>query len=153
NPRFTAASLAVTVLFFTMFGTLFALTQYLQSVLGFGTLRAGVTVVPLAAAMMIVSPLSAGWARRFGANVVVAAGAATVAVAMVLLSRLGVGAAMAQPMLMSGVMGLGMGTSFGPATASLMGSVPRERAGVGSAMNDTTRQFGGALGVAALGSL
>ena len=153
SPRFTAASAAITLTFFTLFGSMFVLTQYLQLVLGFGTLRAGVTVLPLALAMVVMSPFSGGLARRFGDKAVVAAGAGVVAVAMALMAWLGADAPMWQPMVTAGVNGLGMGLAFGPATASLMGSVPRERAGVGSAMNDTTRQFGGALGVAVFGSV
>ncbi|HSS10663.1 MAG TPA: MFS transporter, partial [Acidimicrobiales bacterium] len=153
NPRFTAASASITVMFFTLFGSLFVLTQYLQSVLGFGTLKAGAAVVPMAAAMMVVSPVSGGFVQRLGNRIVVTFGVVVVAVAMALLTRLGVHAPMWQPMGVAAVIGLGMGAAFGPATASLMGSVPRERAGVGSAMNDTTRQVGGAVGVAVFGSV
>jgi hypothetical protein len=102
---------------------------------------------------MIVSPASARLVALFGVKAVVGAGAAVVGAGMVLMTRLGVGAAIWQPMGVAAVMGVGMGAAFGPATASLMGSVPRDRAGVGSAMNDTTRQCGGALGVAVLGSV
>ena len=153
RPRFTVASLVITCTFFTLFGSMFVLTQYLQLVLGFGTLRAGVTVLPLALAMVVVSPQAGALARRYGDKAVVATGAGIVAVAMALLAWLGADAPLWQPMVASGINGLGMGLAFGPATASLMGAVPRERAGVGSAMNDTTRQFGGALGVAVFGSV
>jgi EmrB/QacA subfamily drug resistance transporter len=153
NPRFTAASAAITVTFFTLFGSLFLLTQYLQSVLGYSTLKAGAVLVPQAATMMVVAPSSSAIVRRLGNKVVVGTGLTVVAVAMALFSRLTGSAPLWEPMGVTMVLGIGMGLTFAPATDSIMGSLPREKAGVGSAMNDTTRQTGGAIGVAVLGSV
>jgi EmrB/QacA subfamily drug resistance transporter len=153
NPRFTAASGAITITFFTLFGSLFLLTQYLQSVLGYSTLRAGAVLVPEAVVMMVVAPTSTTLVRRYGNKIVVGMGLTIVALAMGLFSRLSGHVGLWEPMGVTMVLGLGMGMTFAPATDSIMGSLPREKAGVGSAMNDTTRQTGGAIGVAVLGSI
>ena len=153
NPRFTAASGAITLTFFTLFGSLFLLTQYLQSVLGYSTVKAGAVLLPQAAVLMIVAPSSPILVRRVGNKVVVAFGLSVVAIAMLLFALLPVGAPMWQVILTTCVLGAGMGNVMAPATDSIMGSLPRNKAGVGSAVNDTTRQMGGAVGVAALGSV
>ena len=153
NPRFTAASLAVTLVFFAMFGSLFFLSQYLQFVLDYDPLEAGLALIPVAAALMVAAPLSAKIVAWIGTKIVVTAGLLIVAAGMVLMSAAGVDSGYG---LIAGVLvtiGLGMGLAMAPATDSIMGSLPPERAGVGSAMNDTTREIGGALGVAILGSI
>lgn len=153
NPRFTAASMAVTMVFFALFGSMFLQTQYLQFVLGYTALQAGLRVGPVAIVLMVAAPLSARLVERVGTKAVVAAGLAIVAVSLVILSfataTSGYGPVLASML----VMGAGMGMTMAPATESIMGSLPRAKAGVGSAVNDTTRQVGGALGVAILGSL
>jgi EmrB/QacA subfamily drug resistance transporter len=153
NPRFSAASIAVTLIFFAMFGSLFFLTQYLQDVLGYSALRTGIGFAPIAATMMIAAPNSARLTKRFGTKTVVTAGMVVTAGALLLLTR----ATVHSPYLLVGItlglLGLGMGTAMSPATESIMGSLPLAKAGVGSAVNDTTRQIGGALGVAVLGSI
>jgi EmrB/QacA subfamily drug resistance transporter len=153
NPRFTAASGAITFTFFTMFGTLFLLTQYLQSVLGYSALKAGALLLPQAFVMLVVAPSSSGFVRRFGNKVVVTFGLTVVALTLLLFSRLGVDAPAWQIIAVTCLLGTGMGNVMAPATDSIMGSLPRERAGVGSAVNDTTRQTGGAIGVAVFGSV
>ncbi len=153
NPRFTAASLAVTLVFFAMFGSLFFLSQYLQFVLDYDPLQAGLALIPVAASLMIAAPISAKIVAWIGTKIVVTAGLLVVAAGMVLMSAASVSSSY---WLIAGVLvtiGLGMGLAMAPATDSIMGSLPPERAGVGSAMNDTTREIGGALGVAILGSI
>ena len=153
NPRFTAASGAITLTFFTLFGVLFLLTQYLQSVLGYSPLKAGAVLIPQALVMMVTAPASSGFVRRFGNKVVVAFGLAVVTLSLALMGLLAVTAAMWEVIAVTMLLGVGMGNVMAPATDSIMGSLPREKAGVGSAMNDTTRQTGGAAGVAVLGSI
>ena len=152
DPRFSAAAAAITLVFFAMFGTVFMLTQYLQFVLGFSPLEAGVRVMPVAT-MVIAAPLSARFTERFGTKRVVAAGLVIVAGAMAVLATIDTASGYGQVALALSLLGVGMGTAMAPATDSVMGSVPLAKAGVGSAMNDTTRQIGGALGVAILGSI
>ncbi len=152
NPRFSAASVAITMVFFAMFGTVFLNTQYLQFVLGFSPLEAGFRVMPVAT-MIIAAPLSARFAERFGTKRVVTTGLTIVAVAMSILATITVDTGYGRVAIALAILGIGMGTAMAPATESIMGSLPLAKAGVGSAMNDTTRQIGGALGVAVLGSI
>ena len=99
------------------------------------------------------APLSPRLAERFGTKVIVGLGLSIGAASMVLLSRTWILDDDLWLAVMFVIFGFGMGLTMAPATDSIMGSVPRERAGVGSAVNDTTRQFGGVLGVAVIGSL
>jgi EmrB/QacA subfamily drug resistance transporter len=153
NPRFTAASGAIALTFFGLFGSLFLLTQYLQSVHGFTPLQAGALVLPQAAVMMVIAPMSAGFVERLGNKLVVGFGLVVTGLALASFSLLSASAPVWQIVAITVMMGVGMGNVMAPATDSIMGSVPREKAGVGSAMNDTTRQTGGAVGVAVLGSI
>lgn len=152
NPRFSAASAAITLVFFALFGMVFVLQQQLQFVLGYTALEAGSRLLPVAA-LVVAAPLSARLVQRAGSKLVAACGLVIVATGLWLLSRVGVGDGYAPVGWALAVLGTGMGTTMAPATASIMGSLPPAKAGVGSAMNDTTRMVGGALGVAVLGSL
>jgi len=153
NPRFSAASGAITLTFLALFGTLFLLTQYLQSVLGYSTIKAGAVLLPQAIVLMIGALLSNTWVRRWGNKVVVTAGLLLVTTALLLFNTLDASSTTLHVIAVSVVLGLGMANIMAPATDSIMGSLPRAKAGVGSAVNDTTRQVGGAVGVAVLGSL
>jgi EmrB/QacA subfamily drug resistance transporter len=153
NPRFTAASIAVTLVFFAMFGSLFFISQYLQFVLGYSALRSGVGLVPIAVALMIAAPLSARLVSWTGTKRTVTLGLFLVAVALALFSRSSASSGYGLVALVLVIIGIGMGLAIAPATDSIMGSLPPEKAGVGSAMNDTTREIGGALGVAIMGSI
>lgn len=153
NPRFSAASAAITLTFLGLFGMIFLLTQYLQSVLGYSTIKAGAVLLPQAVVIMIAAPLSSIWVNRLGNKVVVAGGLTVCGLAFLTFTQLTVTTPMVPVILLTCLLGLGMGNVMAPATDSIMGSLPRAKAGVGSAMNDTTRQTGGAVGVAVLGSL
>jgi len=153
NPRFSGASFAITLVFFAMFGMIFLLTQYLQFVLGFSPARAGLGLIPLAVAMMIFAPLSAPLTARVGNKISVAGGLGIALASLVLLTQATVHSGYLLVGIVLGVAGIGLATASAPATDSIMGSLPRAKAGVGSAVNDTTRQVGGAMGVAILGSV
>ncbi len=153
DRRFGVASGGITLVFFAMFGVFFLLTQYFQLVLGYGTLEAGLKQGPIALVMMLIAPQTPRLAQRIGGNRVVALGLGFVACGLLLFSRLHIDtgySVLLAPML---VMASGMALTMSPLTSSLMAAVPLGKAGVGSAMNDTTRELGGALGVAVLGSL
>jgi EmrB/QacA subfamily drug resistance transporter len=152
NPRFSAASGAIAMAFFALFGSVFLLTQHLQFVLGYTPLQAGVRILPIAA-LIVAAPLAARLTERIGTKLVVAAGLLTVAGALWLLSTVQLGDGYGLVAGALALLGAGMGLTMAPATESIMGSLPLAKAGVGSAMNDTTRQVGGALGVAVLGSI
>ena len=154
NPRFTAATSAITLVFFAMFGSYFLFTQYLQFVHGYDPLQAGVRMLPWALAYMLSATQSAKLVERFGQRRVVSAGLliaggglAIVATTSTLTSSYWLFAAGLV------VQALGMGLTTAPSTGAIMRSLPLHKAGVGSAVNDTTRELGGALGVAVLGSL
>ena len=153
NARFSAASAAIMLTFFAMFGSLFLLTQFLQSILGYTPLEAGIRLLPMAGVMMVVSPLSAKVVERIGSKVVVATGLSVAAVGLIMASRLTAGASYPEVLIALVVLAAGLALVMPPATESIMGSLPLAKAGVGSAVNDTTRQVGGALGVAVLGSV
>jgi EmrB/QacA subfamily drug resistance transporter len=153
NRRFTAANAAITLTFFAMFGVSFLATQYLQSVLGFSPLEAGIRMLPMPLTMLVVAPLSPRIVERVGTKLVVGTGLTLAAIGTALLSLLPV--ENGYPVVVGAmmIMAAGMGLVMAPATESIMGSLPPAKAGVGSAMNDTTRQMGGALGVAIIGSV
>ncbi len=153
NPRFTAANMAVTLTFFALFGSLFLMTQYWQLVHGYSPLQAGVRLVPYAMTMMITAPLSARLVERMGTKRVVTMGLSIISAAMIVLSTIHTDSSYPRVIINMCFMAFGMALTMAPATESVMGSLPRSKAGVGSAVNDTTRQMGGALGVAIIGSL
>jgi EmrB/QacA subfamily drug resistance transporter len=154
NPRFTAASLGIMLIFFAMFGMTFLITQYFQFVLGYSPFATGIRFLPWAAVMMVVSPLSPKLVDRFGTKLVVTAGLTLATLGLVSLSTLTVDSHYwPDVILRMMLMAFGMSLTMAPATESIMSSLPLGKAGVGSAVNDTTRQVGGALGVAIIGSV
>ena len=150
---FSGGSLAISLMFFGMFGMFFVLTQYLQLVRGWTALSSGVRTLPFAVTLMVVAPMSARFAARFGAKRVVSLGVLVAGVGLLLLSRAQVTTAYAYLVVALVVLAVGMGLTMAPSTASIMSSLPLAKAGVGSAMNDTNRELGGAVGVAVLGSI
>jgi EmrB/QacA subfamily drug resistance transporter len=155
NPSFTGANLAVTLMFFGMMGVFFAMSQLFQSVQGYTALEAGYRVfLPISIVMMFSAGLSARVAQILGTKRTVGLGFLIAAGSMFYLSQV-TAADMSYEQLLGGslAMTVGLGIAMSPATNSIMGSVPPNKAGVGSAMNDTTREIGGALGVAVLGAV
>jgi len=150
---FTVGTTTIALTFFAMFGLFFVLTQYLQSVRGYTPLEAGVRILPLMAAMIPASTLSARWAARFGSRAVLTAGLSLLTAGLLVLASLGTSTS--YWVLAGGLvlLGTGMGNVAAPATGAVMSSLPVAKAGVGSAVNDTAREVGGALGIAVLGSL
>jgi EmrB/QacA subfamily drug resistance transporter len=152
NPRFSAANVAITLVFFALFGTVFLVTQYLQFVLGLTPLQAGLRLMTVST-MIVFAPLSARLVERIGTKAVVTTGLVLVAVSLGIMAGTSPDDSFTRIGIAMAILGAGMGTTMAPATESIMGSLPLGKAGVGSAMNDTTRQVGGALGVAVLGSV
>jgi predicted MFS family arabinose efflux permease len=153
DPRFSAASATIMVLFFALFGFLFLATQYLQFVLGHSPSAAGVRVLPYAGAMIVSATLSAGLVQRLGTRPVATAGMALFAAGLAVAATVTAGGGYGRLAVAFVLMGAGMGLAGAPATESITGSLPPERANIGSAVNDTTRELGGALGVAIVGSV
>jgi EmrB/QacA subfamily drug resistance transporter len=153
NPRFSAASAGITLAYMAMMGMVFLFTQYMQAVLEFSPLKAGAVLVPMSAVMAVLAPLSSRQVERFGSKLVLTAGLLVVTFALAIQVGLTPGTPTLLVVLATLPLGVGMAHVLPTATASIMGAVPREKAGVGSAVNDTTRQMGGALGVALMGSV
>ncbi len=153
DRRFSVASVGISLAFFTMFGISFVLTQYLQLVLGKTALTAGLLFLPFSVVMMAIAPRAPRLVGRFGVASVASTGLGLVALGLVMMTGLGVGSPVWHIYLGLLPMAAGMSMASSPLTSLIMSAVPRNRAGMGSAMNDTTRELGGALGVAVLGSL
>jgi EmrB/QacA subfamily drug resistance transporter len=153
NPRFSAASATITLTQFSMFGSTFLLTQYFQFVLGYSPLKAGAMLTPVALGLMIGAPIAPRIVVRQGTKRVVVVGLAVVALCLLCYASDTLMSSFAIGFVIRFFYGLGIGLTQAPVTESIMGSLPPNRAGVGSAVNDTTRQTGGALGVAVLGSI
>ncbi len=154
NGRFTAASVAVAIAFFTLFGFTFLMTQYFQFTRAYSALSTGVHLLPVAMSVAIGSVVGTIMSVRLSTKLVVTSGILMIAgfyawVAAVTSPTLGYGIIALQMV----VYGLGLGLTSAPATESIMGAVEARKAGVGSAINDTTRLVGGTLGVAVVGSL
>lgn len=151
--RFRVGSGVVTTVFFIMFGWFFTNTLYLQFVRGYSALHASLAMLPFPLAMILVAPRSAKLGERFGSGKVITAGFGVVAFGLALTAS----TTPATPYWVLGlayaIMGSGMAMTSAPATGNIMSAVPAGKAGVGSAVNDTTREFGGALGIAVTGSL
>jgi EmrB/QacA subfamily drug resistance transporter len=150
---FSAATGAIGLTFFALFGALFALTQYLQLVIGYSPLGAGLRALPFAAGVLVLSPVSPLLARRFGARWVVSAGLAAMGAGLLLLTRSTPTSTYAFLATGVAIMGAGMGLVMAPAGESIQSVLPPEQAGVGSAVNDTVQELGGSLGVAVIGSV
>src|SRR3954464_6948637 len=154
DRRFSAASGAVTVTFFALFGFIFLVTQYFQFVRGYGALSTGARILPVALSIAVASVVGAMLAPRIGTRVVVTTGLVLFGTSFWWISTVSVDASYAGVMVPQMVlMGLGMGLISTPATESILLVLPPARAGVGSAVNDATRELGGTLGVAVVGSL
>jgi EmrB/QacA subfamily drug resistance transporter len=153
NSRFSAGTAIIALGFFAFMGALYALTFYLQALLGFTPLRAGLEMTPLGVGSLLTAvgaPMASG---RFGARWVIAAGSVAMAVSFAVLALLG---RQADPVTLAAallVFGLGWGCIAAPTTAALMAEIPRSAAGAGQAASQTVRQVGAALGVAVIGSV
>jgi EmrB/QacA subfamily drug resistance transporter len=154
NPRFTAASGAIALAFFGLFGFIFMITQYFQVVRGYNTLHAGVATLPFAIVTGACSPLAIMLMKRLGTKVIVTAGLGLMSGGFLVAAGTGVDSAYWGRIIVAMVlMAAGLALTTSPATEAIMGALPRAKAGAGSAVNDTTRELGGTLGVAIIGSV
>ena len=154
NRRFSAAAGAISVAFFGLFGFIFLVTQYFQAVKGYSTLSAGVRTLPFAVVIGALAPVAVRLAQRFGTTLVVSGGLAFMSSGFALASTTHIDSPYVGRIVISMVlMAAGLGLISGPATEAIMGALPLHQAGAGSAVNDTTRELGGTLGVAVLGSV
>ena len=150
---FAAGTLSVSVQFFAAFGFLFLALPYLQLVMGYSPLQAAGALVPMALVVIPLSRKAPAIAARVGIRVAGATGLSLMALGFVVLSTLELGSSYAH--FLAGLLpfGAGMALAGAPATTAIVASLPRNKQGVASAVNDVSRELGGALGIAVLGSL
>jgi EmrB/QacA subfamily drug resistance transporter len=153
RARFAWGAAAIGLVFFAMFAMIFGLTQYLQFVLDKSALAAGALMLALALGIPFGAQLSVRLVARRGTSQVVAGAMVLVAAVMLLISRWEIGTPDWAIVLTLFALATAMANVMAPATDAVMGAVPEEKAGIGSAMNDLVRQLGGALGVAIIGSV
>jgi EmrB/QacA subfamily drug resistance transporter len=153
QPAFGASVLAVLLTSFGLFGSMFFMSQYLQGVLGLGSMDTGFSILPLAVAIAIFSPGGMVLARVIGTRVTVAAGMAAVAAGLLVMHQAGTHDSYPLVAATLFLVGAGMGAAMSPLTVVMIRALPRSKQGVASAINSTARELGGALGVAILGSL
>ena len=154
NMSFTGANASLTISSFALMGSIYFFSQFFQSVQGYDPLVAAFMMVPMTPAVFLSTMGSIRVNARFGAKFTVSLGLLLSGLGLLLFSRfVGIDTSYWQILLSILVLGSGIGFTISPATNSVMSSLPPNRAGIGSAMNDTTRQLGGALGVAVLGAL
>ena len=153
NPRFTAASGSVAISFFALSGFIFLVVQYFQVVKGYSPLGTGVRLLPVAGSVAVTSVVGTKLAVRVGNKVIVGTGLLLFATGLLWASTASGSTTYLVIVGQMVFLGSGMGLTSAPATEAIMGAVPAAKAGVGSAVNDATRLFGGTLGVAIIGSV
>lgn len=153
HREFSMGSFAITVTFFGIFGMFFVITQFFQFVQGHDALATGLRITPYAVVLLVAAPMAATAVERFGARLVTIVGAVFAGVGFLALAQLS--AQSSYPAVAAGLVAVSIGTGLlmPPATTALVASLPPAKAGVGSAMNDVTREVGGALGIAVVGAL
>jgi EmrB/QacA subfamily drug resistance transporter len=153
NSGFTSSAVALAMLSFALLGAIFGMTFYIQSIKGYSALQTGVCLLPLAVATILFAPRAPALVRRLGGRPVTVAGLLLVALAMLGLATLGSTTTIWYFEVIMFVFGTGMAHVITPATAQMVAAMPSNQAGTSSAVNNTFRQVGGALGTAVLGSI
>ena len=153
NRRFSGGSLAITAGFLTLFGFIFVITQYFQFVKHYSAFETGVRLLPVAVSIALASALGPRLVERIGTTAVVAGGLGIFAAGLGWASTAAAGTPYSEIAMQMTLLGGGLGLTTAPATESIMGALSADKAGVGSAVNDTTRELGGTLGVAIVGSV
>ncbi len=153
NPAFSTGTAGMVLVFMSMFGVMFLITQYFQLILRYSPLGAALRLLPMAPIMIVVAPMTPRLSARFGANRVVAAGMVAIAGGLLMFRVLTPHTPYWYVLVSIVPLVSGMALSMSPMTASIMSAVPARRAGAGSATNDATRELGAALGIAVMGSL
>lgn len=153
RAAFSVSALSVSLVFFALMGIFFSMSQVFQLIIGYGAFESSLRMLPLMMLMMLASPFVPNIVKKFGTRWTITTGLVLVTTAFVIMSQWPTIPSYPQIIASMAVMMTGMALTMTPATTMMMSAVPRNRAGMGSAMNDTTRELGGALGVAVLGSV
>ena len=150
---FTASVVIIGLMMFAMFVSFFFLTQYFQLVQGRSALSAGLLILPTSAAMMVGAPISGALVKRVGPRALISASMLLMTAGILMLTQVEVDTSTTYVMAALAIFGLAAGLGMAPLTDTVMAAVPVDDAGIGSAVNDVTRELGGALGIALIGSL
>jgi EmrB/QacA subfamily drug resistance transporter len=153
NPSFATGAVGITLLFFANFGFFFVGIQYIQLVMGYSALMTAAALVPLMGPVLLLSAANGWYLPKLGLRVVLFVGLLLIAAGLLCMLLLELDSPyfdLAWPLL---IMSTGIGLCTAPTTSAIMGSAPDEKQGVASAVNDTTRELGAALGIAVAGSL
>ncbi|MCX5385766.1 MFS transporter [Streptomyces sp. NBC_00083] len=153
HRMFSGSLLAVALFFLAVFGAFYYLTQHLQFVLGYTPLETGIRMLPLAGAVFVGSALTGLLTPRLGMKVTVSAGMVAGTVALALLTRVDSGSGYGDFLAPLIILGVAIGLALSPCTDAIMGAFPEAELGVGGAVNDTSLELGGSLGIAILGSV
>jgi EmrB/QacA subfamily drug resistance transporter len=153
DRRFSGGSLAITAGFLTLFGFIFVITQYFQFIKGYSAFETGVRLLPVAASIAIASILGPRIVEWIGTTIVVAGGLAMFGAGLGWAATASASTPYVEIAIQMVLLGAGLGLTTAPGTEAIMGSLSADKAGVGSAVNDTTRELGGTLGVAIVGSV
>jgi EmrB/QacA subfamily drug resistance transporter len=153
DRRFVGGTLSVALAFFSLFGVLFILGQYMQFVLGYSVVGTGLRIAPVSIALAVCAPVSTVVVRWLSRRWAVALGLGLVAGGVAAFARLGPHSAYGELLVALSLMGAGLGLALAPAMDAVIEALPAARAGVGSGVNSTVIQLGGSIGVAVLGSL
>jgi MFS family permease len=151
---FTGANSALTISSFAMMGSMYFFSQFFQSIQGYSPLISALFMFPMTPFVFASTMISVRTNRKWGTKLTMSLGLLLTGIGQFLFYYFaGVGTPYWQIFLVLASLGVGIGFTMSPATSAVMNSLPPNRAGIGSAMNDTTRQLGGALGIAVLGAL
>jgi len=153
RPDFATGAIGITILFFANFGFFFVEMQYLQLVLGYSPLQTAFALAPLAIPIMILGATMHLYLPKVGLRIAVALGLFLIGGGLFLMRYLDAGSSyldLVWPMLVTSA---GIGLCVAPTTSAIMNAVPNEKQGVASAVNDTTREVGAAVGIAVAGSV
>ncbi|WP_406414964.1 MFS transporter [Streptomyces sp. NBC_01614] len=153
HRNFSGGSLSLALVQIGNGGLLLVLTQYLQFVLGYSPLKAGLAFLPLAITALLGNGVGVKLAAKYGNRWVILAGMLVMVACFALMATVSADSGFTVPAVALGLLGLGAGLAMPAAVGALMGTIPEDKAGVGSALNDTIQQAGTALGIAILGSL
>lgn len=153
NRTFTGANIAVVLFLLAVFGAFYYLTQHLQFVLRYDALETGIRMLPLAGAVFVGSALTGYLTPRIGMKATIVAGMVGGTASLVLLTQVDKSSSYGDFVAPLIALGLAIGLALSPCTDAIMGAFPEEELGVGSAVNDTSQELGGAIGIAILGSL
>jgi hypothetical protein len=153
RPDFATGAVGITFLFFANFGFFFVAMQYMQLILGYSPLGTAFALVPLAVPILILGPTLHLYLPKVGLRTAVAVGLFLIAVGLFCMRVLDANSSYLEFVWPILIVSAGIGLCVAPTTSAIMGAVPDEKQWVASAVNDTTREVGAAVGIAVAGSV